>query len=548
MRLPERHAPVAQWKSAGLRNQASGVRISPGAPNCPVNNSCLRGSTKFFKNGSGVDGWQNSVDRILLSIDMLLGINTHNHDASVCLVDNGHVLFAAHAERYSRQKNDSQLNSALIENMLEYGQPDAVCWYEQPWKRFARQLLYRQPADWYTVKRSLEPYGLDHLPVHYVPHHKAHAAHGYHTSGYDQAMVLVIDAIGEWATTTIWQADQHKIVNCWKQSYPHSMGLFYSAVTQHLGFKPNEEEFIVMGMAAYGHARHVDHMREILFTQFDPPRFRTVYMHRGIRGLLPDGWNPEDVAASAQVLWEDYCANTVAWIRKQYPDRPVVITGGGALNCVANDRVRQQVKDVYVPANPGDAGLSMGAVAACSGKINTAHAYLGHDIKQKVPVTQVIDSLLAGDIVGIANGRAEWGPRALGNRSLLADPRRLDMRDRVNEIKHRQMFRPFAPVVLAEHAQEIFDIDHNNMEFMQYAVTCRQPDLYPAVCHVDHTARVQVVTQHNPSVIRTILEAWYQRTGCAVLLNTSMNLRGEPLVNTWADAEKFSAATGVEVF
>jgi carbamoyltransferase len=209
--------------------------------------------------------------------------------------------------------------------------------------------------------------------------------------------------------------------------------------------------------------------------------------------------------------------------------------------------VRDLVGNLHVPANPGDAGLALGAVAAVT-KVQPSHAYLGHNIQRQVDIDLVVQSLLAGNIVGIANGRAEWGPRALGNRSILADPRGAHMRDKVNEIKHREKFRPFAPVVLAEHAASIFDIDHNDASAMQYAVKCLRPDLYPAVCHVDASARVQVVAADNPSVLRKILEAWYQHTGCAVLLNTSMNVRGEPLVNTVADAQRFSRATGVEVF
>jgi carbamoyltransferase len=478
---------------------------------------------------------------------MLLGVNAANHDASVCLVHDQQVIFAAHAERYSRVKNDTQLNTELVQDLLNYGTPTAVCWYEQPWKRLVRQIMYREPVSYYSIRKLLQPYGLDHLPVHTVPHHRAHAAHGFCDSGYDQAVVLVVDAIGEWMTTSIWLANGKNLKCKWKQNYPHSMGLFYSAITQHLGYKPNEEEFIVMGMAAYGHPLHVEHMRELLFEHYDPPNYKTVYMHRGIRGLLPEWWLPENVAASAQAIWENYIMRSVCWITKTYPGLPLVITGGGALNCVANNRVRDLVGNLHVPANPGDAGLALGAVAAVT-KVQPSHAYLGHNIQRQVDIDLVVQSLLAGNIVGIANGRAEWGPRALGNRSILADPRGVHMRDKVNEIKHREKFRPFAPAVLAEHAASIFDIDHNDTSAMQYAVKCLQPDLYPAVCHVDASARVQVVAADNPSVLRKILEAWYWHTGCAVLLNTSMNVRGEPLVNTAADAQRFSQVTGVEVF
>lgn len=478
---------------------------------------------------------------------MYLGINTHNHDASVCLVDHDEVVFAAHAERYSRRKNDNQINADLMQDMLAYGTPSAVYWYEQPWKRSIRQWIYGQKANWYNIRKTLAEFNLGHLPIQCVPHHQAHAAHGYQSSQYNEAMVLVIDAIGEWMTTSIWYAGYGKLECKWKQNYPHSMGLFYSAITQDLGYKPNEEEFIVMGMAAYGYPQHVEHMRELLFEHFDPPNYKTIFMHRGIKGLLPSWWKAEDIAASAQFIWEDYLVRTVRWISKTYGDLPIVITGGGALNCVANNRVRHMVPDIHVPANPGDAGLALGAVAAHH-MVKPTHAYLGHDIKQAVDVTRVVQSLLAGNMVGIANGRAEWGPRALGNRSVLADPRNANMRDKVNEIKNREKFRPFAPVVLKEHVRKLFDADHNDITAMQYAMKCLVPTALPAVCHVDGTARVQSVASDSSTVVRQILEAWYQHTGCAVLLNTSMNVRGEPLVNTWADAQVFSATTGVEVF
>jgi carbamoyltransferase len=329
------------------------------------------------------------------------------------------------------------------------------------------------------------------------------------------------------------------------------MGLFYSAITAALGFKPNEEEYIVMGMAAFGEPIHVEQIRKMLFTKFRPPEFKTRWLHKGIRGMLPSDWRAADIAASAQVIWEEYLLSTVRYIKDRYKSTNLIIAGGGALNCVANDKIRisGMFERIYVPANPGDAGLGLGAIAAhVSADILSPHAYLGHNIRRRVPVEGIIDLLEAGEVIGIANGRAEWGPRALGNRSLLADPRGPDVKDRVNRIKKREEFRPFAPVVLDERADSIFEVDHNNMDYMQFAVRCYQPEEYPAICHVDGTSRVQMVDRTNPSIIRTILETWYHRTGCPLLLNTSLNIKGEPLVNTWDDAIRFSSKTGVMVF
>jgi carbamoyltransferase len=484
---------------------------------------------------------------------MLLGINTHNHDASVCLVNphNHEVVFAAHAERYSRQKNDSELNAELIEDMLDYGEPTQVCWFEKPFSRNLRQLYSGEGIRPYSIKNLLKRYKLGEIPIHKYSHHENHAAQAFYTSGMRHAGILVIDAIGEWDTTSIWTADNNGLQKRWNRQYPSSMGLFYSAITQALGFKPNEEEYIVMGMAALGSPIHAQAMRDRLFTSFNPPNFRTRRMHKGIRGMLPAYWRAEDIAASAQLIWQDYLLGTVMWMRKKYNIRNLIIAGGGALNCVANDLIRSSglFDEIYVPPNPGDAGLALGAIAAhLKAPIKMKHAYLGYDIRRRVPVDGVISLLEAGEVVGIANGRAEWGPRALGNRSLLADPRGPDVKDRVNAIKKREEFRPFAPAVLDEYADSMFEIDHNNMDYMQFAVRCYDPESYPAICHVDDTSRVQMVNKNNPSILRTILEVWHARTGCPMLLNTSLNIKGEPLVNSVDDARRFSSLNNVVVF
>lgn len=485
---------------------------------------------------------------------MILGINTFNHDASACLVDptTHQVLFAGHAERYSRVKNDDKINDALLEDLLLHGKPTELCWFERPLLRNLRQIRSGQIPKFYSIENFLRRHGLGNLPIHRYHHHRAHAAQAFYTAKMHSAGVLVIDAIGEWDTTSIWHAEGDKLVCKWNRWYPDSMGLFYSAITAGLGFKPNEEEYIVMGMAAYGRPCHVDLLKKLFFSRFNPPSFALRHNpHRGLHRWLPAGLEPADVAASAQVIWEEYLVGTARWMHKKMGIRNLVIAGGGALNCMANDRIRQLglFDEIYVPANPGDAGLSLGAIAAHLSKpIWMRDAYLGHDIRRRVPVSVVVSMLESGHVVGIANGRAEWGPRALGNRSLLADPRTPEMKEQVNDIKYREKFRPFAPAVLDEHADSIFDVDHNNMRYMQFAVRCHEPESYPAVCHVDNTARVQMVDRGNPSVLRLILEEWHRRTGCPMLLNTSLNIKGEPLVNTIEDAQRFSQRHQVVVF
>jgi carbamoyltransferase len=226
-----------------------------------------------------------------------------------------------------------------------------------------------------------------------------------------------------------------------------------------------------------------------------------------------------------------------------------VYQGGVALNCLANRKLGRFFDDIWIMPCPGDAGSSLGAAALAYGqRVNWRTAFLGHNIPGGYPVDDALDHLVTAGIVGVASGQAEFGPRALGNRSLLADPRGPDIKDRVNEIKRRQKFRPFAPVILAELADEYFDMPSgwHTHNYMQSVASCRQPDVYPAICHVDGTSRVQTVDRDG-SGIRQLLEAWYARTGCPMLLNTSLNIRGEPMVNDRADADRFQARYGVKV-
>jgi carbamoyltransferase len=220
--------------------------------------------------------------------------------------------------------------------------------------------------------------------------------------------------------------------------------------------------------------------------------------------------------------------------------------GGCALNCSANSLAYRYFNNVWIMPNPGDAGSAIGAVLARHNKhITLDNAYLGYNIEGEYPVEETISELKKTGIVGVANGRAEFGPRAFGNRSLLADPRGTDIKRRVNDIKQRQQFRPFAPVCLAEHAADLFD--GRVGPYMQYTSRVRDPHLYPAITHADGTARVQTV-QRDGSGIRRLLEAWYAATGCPMLLNTSLNIKGKPMVNDLTDAQEFAIMYNIKVF
>jgi carbamoyltransferase len=304
-----------------------------------------------------------------------------------------------------------------------------------------------------------------------------------------------------------------------------------------------------MGMSAYGDDHYNRVMEAVLIRDPDEIEFGQ-NLHAGVGDDFMGGLSNEDIAASAQAMLERLIGNIMQRARDFKFSTNLVYQGGVALNCLANRRLGNYFENIWIMPNPGDAGSSLGAAALAYGKrLHWNNAYLGHNIPGPYPVDHVVRTLLSTGIVGVANGRAEFGPRALGNRSLLADPRGAEIKDRVNEIKRRQKFRPFAPVILAELADDYFDMQpgwhtHN---YMQSVAHCRQPDVYPAICHVDGTSRVQTVAKDG-SGIRQLLEAWYVQTGCPMLLNTSLNIRGEPMVNDRADADRFEYEYGVKVY
>jgi carbamoyltransferase len=310
-----------------------------------------------------------------------------------------------------------------------------------------------------------------------------------------------------------------------------------------------DEEYITMGMAAYGSTLGAAWMKEQFVANADTVEF-SKNLHLGFEEHELCFTHDEDIAASAQALTEELIGNVMARARNFKWSPNLVYMGGVALNCLANRHLGKYFDRVWIMPCPSDAGSSLGAASLAYGKqIHWTNAYLGHDIPGPYPVVDVINELLANKIVGVANGRAEFGPRALGNRSLLADPRGPEIKDKVNEIKRRQKFRPFAPVILEEHVDLYFSMPRgfSNSRYMQVIADCRRPDLYPAICHVDGTSRVQTVPQDG-SGIRRLLEAWYDRTGCPMLLNTSLNIRGEPMVNNRADADRFEMLYGVKVY
>lgn len=488
------------------------------------------------------------------------GISANNHDAAVAIFHDRKLVYAGHAERYSRRKNDGNLDPVMIDELKQkYSVPDQIVWYEKPLAKSTRQLIAGQGWNFKenNIKAYLNRYGLS-APIKYKQHHESHAAAGYYTSGFDSATIVVIDAIGEFETISIWQGQGSKIKKVWSQGYPHSIGLWYSAMTDRIGLKANEEEYILMGMAALGDARRLSPaiLRDFIsFSGIDERssivRFKE-NLHRGCRWWRPELGSTQDrydIAAATQRIYELMLHKVLQESVKLSQSKNLVLMGGCALNCRANSEAFTYYDNVWIMPNPGDAGSAVGAVLAdWRQHIDWPGPYLGYDMGYMQSNELVVDYLLEHSICGLARGRAEYGPRALGNRSLIADPRGSEIKALLNSIKRREDFRPFAPAVLAEHAADIFDMPTKHTPYMQFAVKCLRPDLYPAVVHVDGTSRVQTVTRQDNPEFRDLLEKWYAKTGCPMLVNTSLNIRGEPLVNTDHDADRWTELHGVPIF
>lgn len=455
---------------------------------------------------------------------IILGINETSHDASISLIDNNKILFAGHAERYSKIKNDWYINNSLINDVLQHGIPDYIAYYEKPFLKASRLLLKGGLGDWKPH------FYLDNIPRISFKHHYSHAAAGYYTSKFDDAVIVVLDSIGEYNTSTIWIGKGPSITLKEKINYPFSFGLFYSAFTKLVGLMPNQEEYIMMGMAAYGDWQKYYQKVLSYFPSIDYQKYN---FHKGIID-----WEQEiteqdkfDIAAAVQKVYELRLMEFMNYAKKITNKNNLVFMGGCALNCSANTMLWNIFNDVWIMPNPGDAGSSLGAAAALYGKhLNWQSPYIGYDLGGEYPVEQIITELIKNKIAAVATGRAEYGPRALGNRSIFADPRDLDIKDKVNKIKKRELFRPFAPVVLEEYASKWFDMKFIS-PYMQYAVKCLQPDKIPSVVHKDGTSRVQTVNAKQHPGLYQVLSNWYILTGVPVLLNTSLNIKGQPLLN-----------------
>jgi carbamoyltransferase len=481
------------------------------------------------------------------------GFSGLSHDASLSVVKNNKLVYASHSERYSGVKNEFNPQPNQVKEALSlFGEPDEIFWFENP---VLKRLRYLKSGMWpeaLSFKNSpilsLTPLFGKLVVPKITSHHGSHAASVYFTRpkhwGTSQVDVFCFDAIGEFETVTQWVGLGTELIKRRSVKYPSSVGLFYSAVTQYLGFKPNEEEFITMGYAALGK------VNSDLSDLFSKNMLGENY-HRGLSVDMIKHlkhYSCVDIAASAQNAVENWL---IRFIINNSTSDYMCLAGGVALNCVANTRIANTTgyKDIWILPNPGDAGSSLGSILSHTKQwLDFDSAFLGTDIPKHTGDTEIVSYLVENKVCGLARGRAEWGPRAFGNRALLADPRDVKNKDLVNNVKNRQLFRPFAPVVLKQFAQEYFELPPNvsDFQYMQYAVKCKLPNLVPACVHVDGTSRVQVVDLDHE--LYPLLYSWYLETSCPCLLLTSLNVKGKPMVNNRKDADNFEYKYGIKVF
>jgi carbamoyltransferase len=583
----------------------------------------------------------------------ILGVSAFYHDSAAALLVDGEVVAAAQEERFTRKKHDPAFPARAIEYCLREGGLEAsdldyVVFYEKPLRKFERLLetyLAFAPAGFRSFSLAMPVWAREKLflgctiakalggrlrhPIVYTDHHESHAASAFFASHFDEAAILTLDGVGEWSTTTAGVGRGNRIELTHQLTFPHSLGLLYSAFTYYCGFKVNSGEYKLMGLAPYGRPVYRDVICQHLIDLKPDGSFRLDMSYFNYcQGLTMTGPRfealfggparpPEsdlqqrhmDLAASIQAVTEDVVLRMGRDLHARTGQRNLVLAGGVALNCVANGRLLREgpFDDIFVQPAAGDAGGALGAalftwhqlldkprpprrqdsqrgsllgpsfdnadvVRALGDRAHGAQRLESEDV-----LLEYVSGLLVdGKVVGWFQGRMEFGPRALGSRSILGDPRSPRMQAQMNlKIKFRESFRPFAPIVLAEHASSWFDIDprHESPYMLlvapvrtehwtpipaeQQAIMAADPDLrnrvnvvrseIPAVTHVDYSARLQTVDATRNPRLHGLLERFFARTGCPVLVNTSFNVRGEPIVCTPDEAYRCFLATEMDV-
>jgi carbamoyltransferase len=538
----------------------------------------------------------------------VLGISAFYHDSAAALLRDGEIVAACQEERLSRTKHDADFPTRAVKYVLKEAgiaaeQLDAVGFYDKPLLKFERMLstyiatfprsfnsfrkampVWIKEKLWVPaiVRKQLRPYK---GPILFAEHHMSHAASCFLVSPFEEAAILTVDGVGEWATASFGVGKGTDITLFKEIRFPHSLGLLYSAFTYYLGFKVNSAEYKVMGLAPYGKPVHYDRiMKEMVRLnpdgsfKLDMKYFSYDHGLRMTDGAFdeffggpprkPEAWMNErefDIAASIQKVCEEVVLTMARYIHKETGLANLCMAGGVALNCVANGRVIREtpMKNLFVQPAAGDAG---GAVGVAHYLYNTlekqprgkpwSHAYLGpaysdqeirhyldgagaryHELSRQELLQRTAKAISSGHVVGWFQGRLEFGPRALGGRSILADPRDPKMRDTLNmKIKFREGFRPFAPSALAEKAHEWFELDCESPYMLLVAPVREGKRVIPSVTHVDHSARIQTVTRETSPLYYDLIAEFERQTGVPLLINTSFNVRSEPIVCTPHDA------------
>jgi carbamoyltransferase len=533
----------------------------------------------------------------------IIGLSAFYHDASCCLLQDGKLVAAVSEERFSRFKHDPRLPVAAFRYCMDVGgltlsDVDAVAYYERPQKKLERQLWAGFPeAQTEEAEAAVRANALlpemairERLgyegPIKFYDHHLSHAASAYYYSSFQDAAVLTVDGVGEWATTT-FGSGQGAEIDIWEEvHFPHSLGLLYATLTAYLGFRVNDGEYKVMGLAAYGQPFYVKQLSQLVegaengqyhlnMAYFDFLQGERMYSEALIELLGQPPRKPDspiapfhqDVAASIQFILEEILLEKVRYLKSRVNSPNLCLAGGVALNCVANGRIHRKgpFEQLFIQPAAGDAGGCLGAAALAHKELagerpqtqQLQHVYLGPEFlndeiarllsaaglpaldyrgREAELLEAVVDRLAANDIVGWFQGRMEFGPRALGARSILANPMDPEMQARLNErVKRREGFRPFAPSILADHAAEHFDLTTPS-PFMLETCQVKSPLSLPAITHINGTARPQTVDPKVSPRFAALIEAFYHRTNCPILLNTSFNIRREPIVCTPVDA------------
>ena len=543
---------------------------------------------------------------------IILGISCFYHDSAACILKEGEIVAAAAEERFTRKKHDNSFPTNAIKFCLNSAriaanEVDIVTFYEKPIVKFerifsqhlqyfpkSRKTFVDSMGSWINeklqIKKLLQDEFFYHGKIQYIPHHLSHAASSYYLSNFKKSAIVTVDGVGEWATTTIGIGDGRNIRVDKEIRFPHSLGLFYSTITAFLGFRVNNSEYKVMGLAAYGNPRKFKSQMDKLVALFKDGSYtlNMEYFDYTWSDHMPSKRMEElfgysirkqtdrlhkhhkDIAASAQLKLEEAAFNLLNAASQRYKTKNLCLSGGVALNSVMNGKIIKNTpfKNIFIPPDPGDGGGAMGA--AIYSHYNNSNkkitkdfsAFLGPDFgwyeiekvfkKNNLEYTLLTDRneflkrtvklLENGKVIGWFQGRMEWGPRALGARSILASAAKEEMRDIINaKIKKREMFRPFAPVVLEEYVDSYFEAEGQPKVLGKYMLTVvpfkeKGKKEAPATVHVDGTGRPQSVARDDNPLYYDLIKQYMKKTGTPILVNTSFNVRGEPIVCTPEDA------------